>query len=99
MIYINTTGNNGMSTEGSGDVLSGITASILAQTRGVWTNTKPIRPPACAVNLHGRAGDIVRDEKGNEKTKSAGRRYHFCPKQGCESIGTVLFDSVRCEIC
>ena len=70
VIYINTTGNNGMSTGGSGDVLSGITASILAQTRGV-DKCKTYEAACIAVNLHGRAGDIVRDEKG-ERSLLAG---------------------------
>ena len=70
VIYINTTGNNGMSTGGSGDVLSGITASILAQTRGV-DKCKTYEAACIAVNLHGRAGDIVRAEKG-ERSLLAG---------------------------
>lgn len=47
--YVNTTGNSGMSKGGSGDVLSGIIASLAAQ--GI--------PPHTGVFIHGKAGDIA----------------------------------------
>lgn len=53
-LFINTTGNNGMSTGGSGDVLAGILAGLLAQTKSVSLDTV-----ACAVYLHGACGDIA----------------------------------------
>lgn len=53
-LYINTTGNNGMSTGGSGDVLAGILAGILAQSKSVSLDTV-----ACAVYIHGACGDIA----------------------------------------
>lgn len=51
--YVNHTGNAGMATGGSGDVLSGILVSILG--RGV----PPLEAAACAAWLHGRAGDLA----------------------------------------
>ena len=55
-IYINQTGNNGMSTAGSGDVLGGIIVSFIAQNTGIFT-------AAClGVYLHGYAGDKARDK-------------------------------------
>lgn len=59
-VIINTTGNAGMATAGSGDVLTGILAGLLA--RGYTTEE------ACrlGVYLHGMAGDIARDELGEE---------------------------------
>lgn len=56
--YVNTTGNHGMSTGGSGDVLTGIIAGLLGQKvplldaaqLGVW--------------LHGRAGDLAAKTEG-----------------------------------
>jgi hydroxyethylthiazole kinase-like uncharacterized protein yjeF len=51
--YINTTGNSGMATAGSGDVLTGIIASLLAQ--GYDTATAAI----LGAYLHGYAGDLM----------------------------------------
>ena len=53
-LYINNTGNNGMSTGGSGDVLAGILAGLLAQTKQVSLDTV-----ALAVYIHGLCGDIA----------------------------------------
>ena len=53
-LYINNTGNNGMSTGGSGDVLAGILAGLLAQTRKVTLDTV-----ALAVYIHGACGDLA----------------------------------------
>jgi NAD(P)H-hydrate epimerase len=51
--FINTTGNDGMATAGSGDVLTGITASLCAQGY-------PNADAAClAVYIHGLAADIA----------------------------------------
>lgn len=50
---INTTGNSGMATGGSGDVLAGICASLLAQ------GGEPFACAAAAVYLHGLAGDLA----------------------------------------
>ena len=52
-IFINSTGNPGMATGGSGDVLGGMIATFLAQ------GMVPAVAAACAVWLHGRAGDIA----------------------------------------
>ncbi len=55
-MYINTTGNNGMSTAGAGDVLGGIIVSMLAQ------GLKPFKAAVIGVCIHGHAGDMARDE-------------------------------------
>ncbi len=55
-IYVNTTGNPGMATGGSGDVLGGIIASFVAQ--GVDAFTSAI----AGVNIHGMAGDKVSEK-------------------------------------
>ncbi|MBQ3107122.1 MAG: NAD(P)H-hydrate dehydratase, partial [Firmicutes bacterium] len=51
--YTNTTGNPGMATGGSGDVLSGITGSLAAQ--GLSAEEAAV----AAVYVHGLAGDIM----------------------------------------
>lgn len=56
--YINSTGNPGMATAGSGDVLSGIAGALLAE------GIEPAKAAACAAFVHGAAGDIAADKKG-----------------------------------
>jgi NAD(P)H-hydrate epimerase len=48
---VNLTGNPGMATGGSGDVLAGLLAGLLAQ------GAAPVAAARAAVYLHGRAGD------------------------------------------
>ncbi len=58
MCYINETGNPGMATGGSGDVLAGIIVSLLGQ--GIM----PLQATACGAWLHGTSGDICAKEIG-----------------------------------
>ncbi|HJO25790.1 MAG TPA: NAD(P)H-hydrate dehydratase [Planctomycetota bacterium] len=60
---VNLTGNPGMATAGSGDVLSGAMGALLAASavRGGVSFT-PYEAARCAVYLHGLAGDLVVDE-------------------------------------
>ena len=53
---VNTTGNSGLAKGGSGDVLTGVIASLLAQ------GATPIRAAAAGVWLHGRAGDLAAEK-------------------------------------
>lgn len=59
-VYINTSGNNGMATAGSGDVLTGIITSFLAQ------GYEPLKAAVLAVYLHGQAGDMAACESSEE---------------------------------
>lgn len=52
-IYLNTSGNNGMATGGSGDVLTGIIAALLAQ------GLERFQAATLGVYLHGLAADYV----------------------------------------
>ena len=58
-VYVNPTGNSGMATGGTGDVLTGIIAGLLAQKPD-----DPIGAAISAVYLHGLAGDIAASRMG-----------------------------------
>jgi NAD(P)H-hydrate epimerase len=57
-VFINSTGNPGMATGGSGDVLTGVIAAWLAQM------ADPVDACRLAVYLHGAAGDIAASVEG-----------------------------------
>jgi NAD(P)H-hydrate epimerase len=57
-IFVNTTGNSGMATAGSGDVLTGMVAAFLAQGLLSFEAAK------AAVYAHGKAGDLAAKEHG-----------------------------------
>jgi ADP-dependent NAD(P)H-hydrate dehydratase / NAD(P)H-hydrate epimerase len=57
-IYINPSGNPGMATAGSGDVLSGMVAGFFAQ------NNNAVISATLGMYLHGLAGDIAKEELG-----------------------------------
>ncbi|WP_273273699.1 NAD(P)H-hydrate dehydratase [Maribacter polysiphoniae] len=56
--YVNTTGNPGMATAGSGDTLTGIITGLVAQ------GYAPLDATIFGVYLHGRAGDIALEQTG-----------------------------------
>lgn len=56
--YVNATGNAAMAAAGSGDVLTGLIASLIAQ------GMKPLDAAILGVYLHGLAGDLWREDHG-----------------------------------
>lgn len=56
--YVNRTGNPGMATGGSGDVLAGVLVSLLGQ------HVAPLEAAALGAWLHGAAGDLCAEEIG-----------------------------------
>jgi len=58
-VYVNPTGNAGMATAGSGDVLTGLVAGLLAQRP-----SEPLEATIAAVYLHGLAGDLAANRLG-----------------------------------
>ncbi len=67
-MFVNPTGNAGMATGGSGDVLTGMIAALIAQTiirqSSAPASQSLTEAVAAAVFLHGLAGDIASWEKG-----------------------------------
>ena len=59
-VWFNLTGNPGMATAGSGDVLTGMILSLLAQ------GYKPSEAAIAAVYIHGLAGDLAAEKTGYE---------------------------------
>ncbi|MGE4289926.1 MAG: NAD(P)H-hydrate dehydratase [Salinivirgaceae bacterium] len=59
-VYFNPTGNPGMATAGSGDVLTGILLGLLAQ------RYEPLEAALLGVYLHGLAGDLAAKKQGYE---------------------------------
>lgn len=59
-VYFNNTGNPGMATGGTGDVLTGITLGMLSQ------GYAPADAAKLAVYIHGLAGDLAAGEMGQE---------------------------------
>ena len=66
--YVNPTGNPGMATGGSGDVLSGIITSLLAQKH---LSADQVDRVNAAAFLHGLAGDIAAENIGEYGMTSA----------------------------
>jgi NAD(P)H-hydrate epimerase len=67
-VRINTTGNPGMATGGMGDTLTGIVGSLIAQDiageRAAGERVPILEAVALGVHLHGIAGDIAAEQRG-----------------------------------
>lgn len=76
-VYINSTGNPGMATAGSGDVLTGMILGLLSQKYSPETSA------VVGVYLHGQAGDLVLGnvpESASEESLMAGDIIHMLGK-------------------
>ncbi|MDR3235657.1 MAG: NAD(P)H-hydrate dehydratase [Prevotellaceae bacterium] len=79
-VYFNPTGNPGMATAGSGDVLTGIITGLLAQ------NYQPVEAAKIGVYLHGLAADIATAQLSQESMLATdiidnlGKAYRFIKK-------------------
>ncbi|MCI0329775.1 MAG: NAD(P)H-hydrate dehydratase [candidate division Zixibacteria bacterium] len=57
-VWVSPTGNSGMATAGSGDVLTGLLAGLLAQ------GMEPMKSACAAAFLHGWGGDLAKEKRG-----------------------------------
>ncbi|GIP35416.1 NAD(P)H-hydrate dehydratase [Paenibacillus sp. J2TS4] len=71
VVYVNTTGNPGMATGGTGDVLAGVIAGLLAQ------RLTAEQAAAYGVWLHGAAGDRAAAERRSPASMLAGDLLQF----------------------
>jgi hydroxyethylthiazole kinase-like uncharacterized protein yjeF len=60
-VWVNPTGNPGMATGGTGDILTGMVAGFIAQSFN-----RVLDSVLAAVYLHGSAGDVARDSMGEQ---------------------------------
>lgn len=70
--WVNLTGNPGMASGGSGDVLTGMVAALLAQ------DLDPVDAAILAVHVHGLAGDMAAEDVG-EVSLMAGDLLEYLP--------------------
>ena len=76
-VYLNQSGNSGMATGGSGDVLTGVIAALIAQ------GMEPFDATTLGVYIHGLAGDAAADELGE---------YSVMASDIIDHISTVIKD-------
>ena len=76
-VYINCSGNEGMATAGSGDVLTGIIAALIAQGLPMYEAT------TLGVYVHGLAGDAASDDLGE---------YSVMASDIIDHISTIIKD-------
>jgi ADP-dependent NAD(P)H-hydrate dehydratase / NAD(P)H-hydrate epimerase len=62
--WVNTTGNPGMATGGTGDILTGMVAGMLGQEKRAHNPQSAMLAVCAAVYLHGLAGDVMRETIG-----------------------------------
>lgn len=72
-VYVNSTGNPGMATGGSGDVLSGLITAFICQS------LTPFEAARTGVFIHGLAGDLAARNYG-EISMTAGNILEFIPE-------------------
>ncbi len=69
--FFNTTGNDGMATAGSGDVLTGLLLALLAQ------GYNPVAAALLGVHIHGLAGDLYVQENASHSLIASDLPQYF----------------------
>jgi NAD(P)H-hydrate epimerase len=87
-VWVNPTGNPGMATGGSGDILTGIVAGLIAQHP-----EHALEATALAVYLHGLAGDVACESVG-ENSLVATDLVRFLP-EAFKQTRNQKFDEIR----
>jgi len=85
--YFNSTGNSGMATAGTGDVLTGIIAGLLAQ------GYSPKESALMGVFLHGRAGDMALQTESKESLMASD--LITCLGEAFQSIRTNCLEDIH----
>ena len=78
-MYLNLSGNAGMATAGSGDVLSGVLAGIQCMYLAAEKKLSPVMLAALGVYVHGLAGDQAAGKVG-QRGMTAGDIIRFLPE-------------------
>lgn len=76
-LYVNETGNSGMATGGTGDLLTGVIAGLIGQ------DMAPFEAAMLGVYLHGLAGDFASEEMGQHSV-TATDLAEYLPEAFCE---------------
>jgi NAD(P)H-hydrate epimerase len=88
-VWVNPTGNPGMATGGTGDILTGIVAGLLAQFP-----QRALEAAALAVYLHGLAGDLACEAVG-ENSLVATDLLRFLPAAFARARKQISESEVR----
>jgi ADP-dependent NAD(P)H-hydrate dehydratase / NAD(P)H-hydrate epimerase len=85
-IFVNPTGNPGMASGGTGDVLSGLTAGLLAQVRAPDPQEQRLAAALIGVYVHGLAGDLAA-RRSTRLALTAGDVLAFLPEAFRRTFG------------
>ena len=86
-VYINSTGNSGMATAGSGDVLAGMVGGLAAQGLSV------LDASLLGTWLHGKCGDLFCDDFNEESLTATGLIDYYSKAVNCLRKNRSLIDS------
>ena len=93
-VWVNTTGNPGMATGGTGDILTGMVSGLMAQNPN-----GSLLSVVAAVHLHGLAGDVACETMGEQglvatdllaALPEAFRRIRDAAKSHCQDISLKM---------